>query len=245
VGFTTRLASVATEEGQRPLREIVNGGDADTIPRLNRLRDATRPEVLAIMAEIQRAHGLRSEISDKRPATARAKVRRPATLVRYPWFTLAHLRDYLRFRTHLARVEDFVDIARYFVGLQQQGRVSLVKIDGAKLFSPGVFGWRMVAFDLRIIKTGMIVEHYMTFSDLIMTNDRWLHRVFEAWRDEDTDTMSLARLADFERDALLSRHANREFVFDAVAAGDPASAGNRSKTQDALLAAFAARLSAR
>jgi hypothetical protein len=245
LGFTTSLASVATEESQRPLREIVNGRDADSIRTLNRLRDATRPEVLAIMAEIQRAYGLRSEISDKHPTTARAKVRRPVTLARYPWFTLAHLRDYLRFRTHLARVEDFVDIARYFVTLQQQGRVSIVKIDAAKLFSPGVFGWRMAAFDLRIVKTGMIVEHYMTFSDLILINDRWLHRVFERWRDEDTDTLSLARLADFERDALFSRHANRELVFDAVATGDPASARNRSRAQDALRAAFEARLSAR
>jgi hypothetical protein len=103
----------------------------------------------------------------------------------------------------------------------------------------------MVAFDLRMKATGMIVEHYMTFGDLIVINDRWLHKVFEAWRDKDTDQMTLAQAAHFERDTRFCWHANRELLFDGADLTSVAARSHRATKQSELLNRFKALVNAR
>jgi hypothetical protein len=238
--MTINLAAIATEEGQRPLAVIVNGDGTPTISYLDSLRAPSMPLVRNIAEELLEEFGLTSEVSGKEAETARDKCRRPATLNKYPWFKLSHIRDYLRFRTHLFRASDFEDVLRYFVRLQDEGRISIVKIDSAKLIRPGSFGWRMIAVDMRIAATGMLVEHYMTFRELIEVNEAWLHKVYEAWRSVSTDDMTIEELRAFDRDASFSRHAYRELLFDGILREQPAGSTASARRKDASQAILSA-----
>lgn len=232
------VTSIDTEEAQRSLPSIVNGDGTPTIPYLDGLRAASRPLVQAIIDGLADEFALTSGLSFKDARAARDKCRRPATLNKYPWFRLSHLRDYLRFRTHLHRASDFEDVLRHFSRLQDEGRVSIVKVDFAKLTKPGVFGWRMIAVDMRIARTGMLVEHYMTFRDMIEVNEAWLHEVYETWRSRSTDDMTVDDLRAFDRDARFSRHAYRELLFDGIlreqSRDSPASSRRRAASQAVL-----------
>lgn len=217
------VTTISTEEQSRDIEDIVNGNGTPTTQYLSQLRTAARPIVDGIASDIHNSLGLICEVSNKRDATAQDKCTRPATLKKYPWFSLAHIRDYLRFRTHCSRTADFAQVIGHFVNLQNAGQVRIVKIDTAKLLTPGAFGWRMVATDLRILGPDLLVEHYMTFGDMIQVNEQWLHAVYERWRSRATDTMTLNEMAQFNRDARFSRHANRELLHDGILKGQRAS----------------------
>ena len=221
--MTINLADVAVEERGSRLDAIVNGEGTASLDYLDRLRRSSLPILREIVDGIDAEFGLRSQISLKKDQTAREKCSRPSTLEKYPWFTLAHIRDYLRFRSLLFRASDFHDVIEYFVEMQRLHTISIVKIDTAKLERPGAFGWRMIAIDMRISETGLLVEHYMTFREMIEINEAWLHKVYEAWRSRSTDDMTVTELADFERDALFSRHAYRELLFDGILRDQPRS----------------------
>src|SRR5579871_4027733 len=99
---------------------------------LDALRERSLPIVQTFVHELMGEFGLVSEISRKKAATALEKCARPATLAKYPWFTLAHIRDYLRFRTLLSRAGDFADVLEQFAQWQEAGAISIVKIDAVK-----------------------------------------------------------------------------------------------------------------
>lgn len=40
----------------------------------------------------------------------------------------------------------------------------------------------MIATDIRLGATGMIVEHYMSYADMILANQAMTHAVYERWR---------------------------------------------------------------
>lgn len=229
--MTVHLKTIQTEEGRTKLEEIHNGNGTSTIEYLDSIRPESRWEVERIANEIARRLNLPSEISMKTEESAVGKSRRPAVLQKYPWFELRHLRDYLRFRTLLNRGVDFGAVLQYFIELQTLGRVSIVKVDAEKLMRPGAFGWRMIAVDLRVSSTGMLVEHYMTFRNMIEVNQHWLHKVYEAWRPLSTDDMTLEQLRQFDRDTVFSRHAYRELLFDGLLSGQEIhSAGARARS---------------
>lgn len=230
------LATIVTEETNgRPLGAIFNGDGTPTITYLDGLRAPSLPLVHGIADELRDEFGLKSEVGSKKAVTALEKCRRPETLRKYPWFNLSHIRDYLRFRTFLYRASDFEDVLGHFAGLQDDGRVSIVKIDCAKLLRPGAFGWRMIAVDLRLAATGMLVEHYMSFRDMIEVNENWLHKVYETWRSVSTDDLTVEQLRALGRDASFSRHAYRELLFDGIlqepAAGSTAPAQRTATAQ--------------
>jgi hypothetical protein len=55
-----------------------------------------------------------------------------------------------------------------------------VKIDVRKLLMPKKWGWRFVAFDLRM-ENGQLCEYYLTFEKLARV--MWdTHRIYEKWR---------------------------------------------------------------
>lgn len=246
--MTIDLAGIATEEARQPLAGIVNGDGTPTLSYLDGLRAPSLPLLRNIAGELLEELGLASQVSSKEAATALEKCSRPAVLTKYPWFSLSHIRDCLRFRTLLYRASDFEDVLGHFVRLQAEGRVSIVKIDSAKLVRPGAFGWRMIAVDLRIVATGMLVEHYMTFREMIEVNEEWLHKVYEAWRSLSTDDMTTEELRAFDRDARFSRHAYRELLFDGILreqpAGSPAAA-QRKAAAHAILGALTSTLNLR
>jgi hypothetical protein len=236
---------IETEEHSLPLHQIVNGNGTPTIEYLNELRLKSRPEVLAIASVLRSGFGIVSEIGDKEAATAQAKCLRPATLQKYPWFSLAHIRDYLRFRTYLTKAEDFESVLDYFRYLRSRGIVSIVKVDTVKLARPGTFGWRMIATDLRIQSTGLIVEHYMTFGDMISINDAWLHKVYELWRSRSLADLTVREARNFDRDAAFSYHANLELFLAGILNQDVAGAGlaaDRRRAADLIVGLLMARL---
>jgi hypothetical protein len=246
--MTVDLAAIPTEEGQRSLPAIVNGNGTSTIDYLDSLRTPSLPLVQTMANELLEEFGLVSEVSSKKSETAVTKCNRPATISKYPWFNLSHIRDYLRFRTLLYRASDFEDVLRYFVERQDQGHVSIVKIDYAKLTRPGAFGWRMIAVDIRITATGMLVEHYMTFREMIEVNEAWLHKVYEAWRSVSTDDMTIEELRAFNRDTGFSRHAYRELLFDGILREQPAGsieAAQRRAAGQAILGKLTSTLNLR
>jgi hypothetical protein len=210
------VSSLVTEEDERDLEDIVNGNGTPTTQYLSELRSLSIPAVNFIAGILLESHGLRSDVSLKRAETAEEKCRRPETMRKYSWFTLAHIRDFLRFRTYLDRASDFESVLIEFASLQASGVVNIVKIDTEKLIRPGIFGWRMMATDLRIMQTGLIVEHYMTFGNMIEVNERWLHKVYETWRSKAIDQMTLREIASLQRDARFSRHSYRELLFDGI-----------------------------
>jgi hypothetical protein len=214
------ITSIATEEQHTDPKDIVNGDGIPSIVYLSGLRSASRPEVEGIASALQ-GFGLRSDISAKADRTAWEKCNRPVTKDKYPWFSLAHIRDYLRFRTYLDQAADFERVLSHFADLQREGRISIVKLDTRKLLLPAAFGWRMISSDLRVSSTGLIVEHYMTFGEMIEINEAWLHKVYEAWRSKDTDELTMQELGSFNRDERFSRHAYREFLYDGILRGQP------------------------
>jgi len=241
------IQAIATEEGQKPLRMIFNGNGTDDISYLDALRAKSLPEVQRIADELLNNYRLVSQVNQKGSRTAIEKCRRAATLNKYPWFNLSHIRDYLRFRTLLNEASDFEEVIRYFDHLQSQQRISIVKIDFDKLFRPGAFGWRMIAIDIRIPSTDMLVEHYMTFRDMIEVNEAWLHKVYEAWRSASPDDLTLEDARVFRRDARFSRHAYQELLFDGILSGQRTSplAAQRKDTGDAILHELKYRLNLR
>jgi hypothetical protein len=227
--------AIVTEEQLHPLETIVNGDGTPEISYLDDLRNDSLPIVHDIRDQIANLFNLRSDVNSKRRDTALEKCQRQATLKKYPWFRLCHLRDYLRFRTHLSTASEFSSLLEFFVSRQDDDMVRLVKVDIDKLARPSPFGWRMVSTDLRISRTGLIVEHYMTFADMIGVNEAWLHKVYERWRSKSTDTLTMPELAELDRDARFSRHAYRELLFDGILADDTTLIRSRKRIQTTIV----------
>lgn len=208
--------SLTTEQDARDESSIFNLHEDISIEALGAIRDLSLPLVQKISSDLKDLFNLESEVSLKNDETAIQKSSRPELLKKNPWFKLAHIRDYLRFRTYINNLSDFSTVIGHFAECYRKNLINFVKIDTKKMFNPGVFGWRMVAIDIRIVSTGLIVEHYMTFSDLIFANENWLHRVYEKWRDEDTDTMTINESKKFYRDAEFSRTAFRALLHQSL-----------------------------
>lgn len=214
--MTIDVLSIPTQEQRTDPKDIVNGLGLTELHYLKGLRRASTSAVEAIIKEIEQDLGLTSEFNLKSDRAALDKAQRPAVLARYPWFTIAHIRDFLRFRTHLKTPDDFEAVLEVLLKLRSRGAIDIVKIDSVKLLRPGAFGWRMLATDLRITSSGMLVEHYMTFSELIRINQEWLHGVYEKWRDRSTDEMTVAEAARFYGDARFSGYSYRELFLEGL-----------------------------
>lgn len=243
--MTIDWANISTEESHTDPKIIVNGDGTPSLDYLKQLRIQSNASVQNIAQQLSDEFGLVSEIGNKSDAATLDKSVRPSTLTKYRWFTLAHIRDFLRFRTHLHRASDFDDVLSLFARLQDKGRISIIKIDPEKLIRPGLFGWRMVAVDLRIQPSGLIVEHYMTFREMIEINEKWLHKVYENWRSVNTDDLTTAEQYHLYRDARFSNHAYRELLFDGVLRDerDPLRLDPlRRSTQETIVGALASSL---
>lgn len=175
---------VATEEEVRDPRDIVMPIDP-TVPddlvrgQIKALTGQNVELVKDLIADIDRKFRTKSGDNIKDLAKVTQKAKRPSILAKKPWHTVAHIRDSYRFKTV---IDDFRDVPGIFNELLKSG-VGLVKIDTNKLFEPGQWGWRIIAFDLRM-PNGQLVEWYLPVKELEDQKKREGHLIFEEWRNK-------------------------------------------------------------
>lgn len=79
----------------------------------------------------------------------------------------------------MSAITDVSQVAQ-IMSILYESNIKLVKIDVEKLLRPKKWGWRFVAFDLRM-DNGQICEYYITFEKL--ASMMWdTHRIYERWR---------------------------------------------------------------
>jgi hypothetical protein len=201
--LAARQAGIEVEEGSRALEEIVNpinrtAAAGDQAAALAELTAENLPILEDIARQIEGRTGAPSKVNVKDPAKIVEKGARPEILAAKPWHTVAHIRDSLRFKTVIG---SFEDIAAAVAVLREQG-VTFVKVDMAKLVAPKEWGWRFVAFDLRM-KNGQLVEFYLPLRELEAAKKAGGHELFEKWRNVDLAERD-ARLSEWLADARAS-----------------------------------------
>jgi hypothetical protein len=147
--------------------------------QIQRLTNENREIVGELMEAIDRRFGTESGDNVKDLSKVTQKAQRPSILAKKPWHTVAHIRDTYRFKTSLERLDD---VSGIFDMILERG-IEIVKIDTKKLFSPGEWGWRIIAFDLRM-KNGQIVEYYLPLTELEIEKKAKGHLIFEEWRNK-------------------------------------------------------------
>jgi len=178
----TTARPVTEEEAGGALEAIVNPIDRNAnanekLAQTLALTEENRPVVARIMAAIDAALGTESKDNVKDPEKILEKAARPSILARKPWHGVEHIRDSYRFKTPVERLDQVAAALEIVV---REG-VRLVKVDTAKLFAPGEWGWRIVSFDLRMPNRQM-VEWYLPIRELEEAKDAG-HVIFERWRN--------------------------------------------------------------
>ena len=185
---SSRLA--ATEEEVRPLEEIRMPIDS-TAPndqiraQIQRMTNQNRPIVRRMVKRIDERFGTKSGDNAKDLSKVTQKANRPSIKAKKPWHDVSHIRDSYRFKTV---IPDFRDVPAIFDELLAEG-IGLVKIDTNKLFQPGEWGWRIIAFDLRM-PNGQLVEWYLPLKELEAEKKARGHLIFEEWRNKTQEEMN-------------------------------------------------------
>jgi len=185
---SSRLA--ATEEEVRPLEEIRMPIDS-TAPndqvraQIQRMTNQNRPIVKRMIKRIDERFGTKSGDNAKDLSKVTQKANRPSIKAKKPWHDVSHIRDSYRFKTV---IPDFRDVPAIFDELLAEG-IGLVKIDTNKLFQPGEWGWRIIAFDLRM-PNGQLVEWYLPLKELEAEKKARGHLIFEEWRNKTQEEMN-------------------------------------------------------
>ncbi|MBX3152173.1 hypothetical protein KF728_18590 [Candidatus Obscuribacterales bacterium] len=180
-------------------REIVNPIDTllsidEKVDALQRLSKENEPVVEAFMVSIDAELGTQSNANFKKPERIKEKAQRPEIVRKKPWFDVEHIRDGYRFKTVLMDLSVLPKIAQ---AIKASG-FEVVKLDTAKLLKPGMWGWRIVAFDLRM-PNGQLVEYYLPVAELERVKDS-CHDLFAKWRNEDLENLNPADRSEFMLD---------------------------------------------
>lgn len=144
------------------------------------------PLVESILSTLQTRLGLEGKWSLKDPDRIMAKASRPSIRAEKPWHDIPHIRDGLRFKVTLDHFKKMPAVMRV---LAENG-VQVLKFDHAKMFKPKAWGWRFVAWDLKM-PNGQLVEFYAPIPELEEAKDAG-HLIFEKWRN-----LPLADYADY------------------------------------------------
>ncbi len=150
--------------------------DAQTAALMALSRDNI-PLVESILSTLQTRLGLSGKWSLKEPARIMAKASRPIIRAEKPWHDIPHIRDGLRFKVTLDHFKKMPAIMRV---LAENG-VQVIKFDTAKMFRPKPWGWRFVAWDLKM-PNGQLVEFYAPMPELEEAKAAG-HLIFEKWRN--------------------------------------------------------------
>ena len=175
---------VATEEEVRDPKDIMmpidpNAPEDQVRGQIRKLTNENRDLVQGLIKEIDKTFGTKSGDNVKDLAKVTQKAKRPSILYKKPWHTVAHIRDSYRFKTV---INDFRDVPSIFQRLLDTG-TQLVKIDTNKLLEPQQWGWRIIAFDLRM-PNGQLVEWYLPLKELERQKKDEGHHIFEEWRNK-------------------------------------------------------------
>ena len=201
----------ATEEEIKPLQEIrmpinVAAPNDQVRADIQRMTNQNRPVVKRLIKRIDDRFGTKSGDNAKDLSKVTQKARRPSILATKPWHDVSHIRDSYRFKTV---IPDFRDVPAIFNELLAEG-IELVKIDTNKLFRPKEWGWRIIAFDLRM-PNGQLVEWYLPLQELEVEKKARGHGIFEEWRNKTQEELSAQRDDYFNAIARSYRNYNDAF----------------------------------
>lgn len=163
---------------------IVNPINPDLSPdekvdALNALSRENVPIVEKILADLKAQEGLEGKYSLKESDRIQAKASRPSIREEKPWHDVEHVRDGLRFKVSMQNFEQLPEITRI---LAENG-VTVVKFDTKKMFHPKAWGWRFVAYDMRM-PNGQLVEFYAPVPEMDNKAVKGPnHHLFEKWRN--------------------------------------------------------------
>jgi hypothetical protein len=230
----------AAQDGAAPLarqtdeQSVVNPIDLDASveDQLRQIAALTAENRPIIDALIKRA-GLEGDSNIKTDEAIVGKATRPTLLAAKPWFTVAHVRDTLRFKMILDSMSDLDAVAKE---LNQSG-LQMIKVDVEKALNPGKWGWRIVAVDMRM-PNGQIVEGYFPVRELEVAKKTVGHEIFERWRNRDIMALDAAEMTAFERDVKKSRE-----TYDEAWRAAQARSGEDDSAVRAAISRFFASLS--
>ena len=181
---------------------IVNPINPDLSPdekvdALSRLSDENIPLVEKILSDLA-SGGLKlsGKWSKKLPERIQSKASRPSIRSEKPWHDIEHVRDGLRFKVALDHFHKLPAIASV---LAKNG-VEVIKLDAKKMFHPKEWGWRFVAFDLRM-PNGQLVEFYAPVPEMDAKAVKGPnHHLFEKWRNANLLSLSQERRGELDAD---------------------------------------------
>lgn len=206
--------------------EIVNTvRGADERERAVGLRETSlslKSQLRAMADQMDATVGCRSELSVKSWESVFRKAQRPSILEGKPWFSVAHVRDCLRFRSYVASLDSFFAVLAFFSRAAQNGDITVVKIDWQKFFRPSPFGWRMMAIDMRLNPSGFLVEYYVSYADMVDINEVLLHKIFENWRNKDPLELTVKELTRRSDDIAISDFTYYSWLFRCLATDEGA-----------------------
>jgi hypothetical protein len=169
--------SVAPENIRMPIN--TNAPNDQIRAEIEKLTKQNVPLVKRLIKRIDEKFGTKSGDNIKDLSKVTQKASRPSILANKPWHDASHIRDSYRFKTV---IDDFRDVPAIFDELLKEG-ISLVKIDTNKLFEPKEWGWRIIAFDMRM-PNGQLVEWYLPLRELEAEKKARGHLIFEEWRNK-------------------------------------------------------------
>lgn len=130
---------------------------------------------------------------------------RPAILAEWPDYTLAHVRDTLRFKAVVFNVHDAFEFLSAVVASDEW---EVVKLDVEKFVSPKEWGWRFIGADLKMAN-GQLVECYVVFIAMEMAKKTVTrpdlapisnHEIFEKWRTKDVEALTVDEKKEYAAD---------------------------------------------
>lgn len=225
---------------QPPVRSLaditnpVSGTAEQKFAQLIQLTEENEELVARIIARVDEELGTASKANRKAPEKILEKANRPSILEKKPWHDVEHLRDSFRFKTVL---DDIRQLPRIGQILEEMG-VGFVKVDTAKVLDPGIWGFRIAAFDLRM-PNGQIVEYYTPVREIEAAKDAG-HLIFEDWRNKDLSNLSTDEKLEFEA-AIRESRALYQGAWDESLARTGASESDLRASLDSINASLGSR----
>lgn len=212
-----KLSGIAPIPGTtvHPDSKIVNKIDPKAAPeekvrQLSELTKQNQPVVDEFLSKLDAKFGTESKSNVKMPERILQKAERPSIKAKKPWFDVEHIRDSFRFKTVLKDIRDLPGIVDY---LKSDLGAEIVKKDTDKFGTPERWGWRIIAFDLKM-PNGQLVEYYLPVEEMEKQKKDKGHELFERWRNRDITQLSHVEQLEFERDTAESRLTYQQ-AFDA------------------------------
>lgn len=204
---TQALEQILNSLGKRPSlaeKDIVNPIDLglptdEKVRQLQALSSENEQQVSDFLKGIDEKYKTTSKVNFKTPEKITEKAQRPEIRRTKPWFDVEHIRDGFRFKTV---IDDLSILPSIVNELLDQG-FEVVKADTAKQLNPGMWGWRIVVFDLRM-PNGQLVEYYLPARELEEAKNQGNHEIFEKWRNRDLSQLTPAEISEYAKDQQLS-----------------------------------------